>query len=403
LRFLRVLLFLPAFGAPSECQTRVLSPQILSRAKETLAAIYNLDYDRAEALARRLTADLPDHPAGDVLLARTEWARQLSQERGLSIERFAGSDFFQGAPRYRIRVDASAERRFREISEQAIRKAKARIDRDPGDVESRYLLGLAYQHIASYDFSMKRDWWSAFQNGSKTLKYHRELLHAGPDFIDPRLSTAVEYYVAAAVPWYTKWLSVALGYRGDKERGKRELEQVAEKGILAADDALTILALFYSRDGQHTEALKKLAELQRRHPGNYLAHLERAGALLRLGRAAEATAVYREILEKIENARDGYQRLERASVFNRTGVAVRAAGDPAAAAGWFERALADPQRSSRTRTVALLELGKTLDLLGRRAEAVQSYRQALEAEDFADSRREAQQYLARAYSGEPRL
>ena len=48
-------------------------------------------------------------------------------------------------------------------------------------------------------------------------------------------------------------------------------------------------------------------------------------------------------------------------------------------------------------TIAQLELGKTLDLMGRRDEALENYRAVQATEDVAGSKREAQTLIARRF------
>lgn len=360
-------------------------------------AIYSLEYDHAATLSKQMIAAAPDDPAGYVMLARTDWAEQLSAERALTIDRFASSDFFSGTSRYRVKPDAAAERRFLELSEQAISKAKARLAANPSDAWSKYLLGVAYQNQASYDYSLRHDFWSAYKRGSAALRQHKELLRADPDFVDPRLSTGVASYVAASVPWSVRWLTSILGTPGSKQRGTLDLEAVAEKGQLVADDAKTILIVFYTRERNYDKALVKLEELARKYPKNYLAQLERGGVALRQKRPADALALYKEILAKIESRKDGYDRLEKGILFNRLGVALRVQGDSNGAADWFRRTLADKLVSKRSRTIAELELGKTFDLLGRREDARRRYETVRDAPDVAGSQREAEQLLNRPF------
>ena len=387
------ILSLIAMAAPA----RVLTPEALERSQSVMRAMYTLDYDRAEELSKRMIAEAPDDPAGYANLARTYWNEQLAGERLLTIDRFAASGFFSESPRYRVKIDPAAEKRFREACEEAIARGKKRLDQNPNDLAARYWLGVAYQNLGSYDFSLRRRWWSSFQHGEKTLRLHREILRREPDFADALLAIGVSNYVAAVVPWQVKWLTTLLGYRGSRERGKQELEDVARRGVLARDDARTVLCLLYTRDKQHDKVLQKLAELLERYPENYFAHLEMGGVAMRLNRMGRAIEIYQEILARIEAGQHRYGRLERAVVYNRLGAAQREQGSLEAAADWFRKVLDTGTASPRSQAVARLELGKTLDLMGRRQEALQEYRAVTLAEDFAGSRHEAEELRSRRY------
>jgi tetratricopeptide (TPR) repeat protein len=110
-----------------------------------------------------------------------------------------------------------------------------------------------------------------------------------------------------------------------------------------------------------------------------------------------AIEIYHDILRKLEAGEGKYADLEKASVFNRLGVAFREKGDLEESAAWFGKALAEPRASARSVTVGKLELAKTLDLLGRREQARQYYLAVAAAEDLAGSQGEAQDLLKRPY------
>ena len=86
-------------------------------------------------------------------------------------------------------------------------------------------------------------------------------------------------------------------------------------------------------------------------------------------------------------------------LYNRLGVAFRGKGDLETSAGWFRKALEENGVSIRAAIVARLELGKTLDLMGRRSEALKQYEQVRSTEDFAGSRNEAERLSKQPFRG----
>jgi tetratricopeptide (TPR) repeat protein len=372
-------------------------PPQLARIREGLHAIYSLEHPGAAAIFERMIAEAPDDPAGYVYLAMTIWLRELHAKQELSIDRFAASDFFAESARQLVKVEPAIEVRFREVSQSAIARARARLNRTPGDMLAQYLLGLAYQNLASFEASLKRNWWAAFRSGSRTYDLDCDLLRRDPQFYDVLLATGVYNYVAGSLGWSVRWLALLMGYRGSRQRGKQELETAARQAVLAADDARVILVLIETRERDYPRAYGYLAELLRRYPKNYLVHLDMAGLSLLTKQPAQAIELYQDILRKREAKEPNYQELDRASLYNRLGVAVRGQGDLAGSAEWFGKAIADSAPASRAGAVAHLELGKTLDLMGRRPEAVAEYRKAAAAPDFAGSQAEAQERLRKPY------
>jgi lipopolysaccharide biosynthesis regulator YciM len=121
------------------------------------------------------------------------------------------------------------------------------------------------------------------------------------------------------------------------------------------------------------------------------------GIALLMKRPEAALQIYNDVLRKVEERQDRYDRLEAATVHNRLGAAYRRKGDLQASVKHFELALQQPKLSSNTRAVTHLELGKTFDVMGQRERAVQQYNVVLSLPDFADSWGEARGLLEHPY------
>jgi tetratricopeptide (TPR) repeat protein len=368
----------------------------LARIRQGLHDIYSMEYGRAARDFQAMIRDRPDDPAGYVYLGMTYWIEDLSQKQELNIDRFAASDFFVENPKYQPKADPAVERRFRQVSEQAIEKARVRLEKNPDDRAALFLRGLAYQNLATFEASQQH-WWTAFRYGSKTFRDHRELLRRDPDFHDAKLSVGVYDYVAGSLPWTVKWIALLLGHSGSKERGKLELEAAADKGVLVGDDARVVLILIYTREKNYERAAELLSELHNKYPHNYLAYLDMGGLALLMKQPDKAITIYEDILRRREAGELKYAELERAILCNRLGVALRKKGDLEASAGWLTTALQADTQSTRSATIARLELGKTLDLMGKRDEAVKNYQQVVSAEDVAGSKSEAENLLRHAF------
>jgi len=367
--------------------------QQLDRIRLGLAAIYALEHKRAEAIFEQMIAESPDDAAGYAYLATTLWRKQLSEMQELSIDRFASSGFFAENARPLVTVDPTFEAQFRQLSADAIARAKRRLRVAPEDKASLFVLGLTYQNLATFEASLKRNWWSAVRYGSRAYQYHRELLRRDPKIHDARLATGVYTYVAGSLDWSVRWLALLMGYWGSQERGKRDIELAAREGQLAADDASVILVLIHTRERDYQRAYDRLAGLAASYPQNYLLHLGMAGLALLMNERPKAIAIYEQILNKHEAGIPNYHELERASVYNRLGVASRQQSDLPESSRWFRRALAEPELSGRSSAIAHLELGKTLEMMGARQDAAAEYRVAAAAPDFAGTRSEANKLL----------
>jgi tetratricopeptide (TPR) repeat protein len=371
-------------------------PEQLALVQQGLHDIYNMDYRRAERTFQSMVKSAPDDPTGYAYLAKTYWIEDLSRRQELSIDRFAASNFFSENPNASSGGDAGLQARFRQASTEALVRVRARLSKNPNDRAALFVRSLVYQSLASFELSRQK-WWDAYRHGTRALRDDQELLRRDPGFPDARLSLGVYDYVAGSLPWAFRWIAVLFGRPGSKERGRQELVTAAEKGILVADDARVILILLYMREKRYENAAAILDWLRLQYTGNYLAHLDLGGIALLMDQPDKAIATYQEILRQRDGGEPNYAGLERAVVCNRLGVAFRQKGDLASSIDWLRRALAEPRLSARSAVVARLELGKSLDLMGARAEALENYRQVIAAEDFAASRSEARNLLRRPY------
>jgi tetratricopeptide (TPR) repeat protein len=164
-----------------------------------------------------------------------------------------------------------------------------------------------------------------------------------------------------------------------------------------ADAARISLALIYTRERQFQPAFDILAGMHKRYPENYLLQLDMGGLQLSMGHPRRAQEIYEDILKKRQAKLGKYAEIELGLLYNRLGVAYRAQSNLAAATDWFNKALSSGPAGRSSATVARLELGKTLDLMNRRGEALAYYRQVVEAEDYAGTQNEARRLLAEPF------
>ena len=298
-----VLLSLSLLGAAAVAREPLFPAQQMERIQQGVRAIYNLEHDRAVEIYQAMIDESPDDPAGYTYLAKTYWLQELVSKQELSIDRFAASDFFAETVKYKPEVDPTVEQRFRQANGLAIAKGRERLKTQPNDRTTLFLLGQAYQNLASFEASLKRSWWASFRAGSKTFRYHSELLRRDPSFYEAYLSTGVFHYVVGRLGWNVKWLAFMLGYRGSREEGKRELRICTEKAQLVADDARVILTPIYTREKNLQVAFDEMSVLLKRYPKNYLVHLDMGGIAMLMDRTDVAVTVYETSYGKFKTAR----------------------------------------------------------------------------------------------------
>ena len=101
-----------------------------------------------------------------------------------------------------------------------------------------------------------------------------------------------------------------------------------------------------------------MSVLLKRYPKNYLVHLDMGGIAMLMDRTDAAVMVYRDILRKIQDSEDTYDRLEPAIVYNRLGVTFRVREEFEHSASWFRKSLEDASTSTLSRALLTSRWGR---------------------------------------------
>ncbi|MDX2154063.1 MAG: hypothetical protein SFV54_25210, partial [Bryobacteraceae bacterium] len=348
---IRAALFtLVCAAALSAASNGPFSETDVKNARAIIDAIYRVQYQKAIGLCRSLAAAAPDDPLPDVFLARTLWQQEISAKQALALSRFGAKDFFveQQSIRYKLEPDREIEKEFDAITDKAIEKAKKRVLANPNDHRSWFLMGLAYQNLATFKASFQGGWRQAFLAGENTRRAHQRVLARYPDFADAMLSLGVYDHVAGSVNWFYKAWGLILGIHGDKKRGIQRIETAARESAFLGPDARTMLVLIYSREQRYRDALDTLNALHQQYPENCLIPIDQATLLIELNRPAEAIARYRALLTSL-NTRNGARGCPGPNlVLRHLGMAQRWSGDLPASLETLTQAVAAPGAPQET-------------------------------------------------------
>lgn len=352
--------------------------------------LYNMEYEEADQVFQSLVKAQPDNPAGYAYQAVTCWLRELHRRQELSLQRFTSPEYFSQASQPKAVVDSSLDARIRILVAQTIDKARTRLSADKHDRGALFWRGMAYQTLANYEMTMRGNPWAAFRAAAKMYRDYKELLRLDPSFVDARLSTGTYNYVMASLPWSVKWITVVLGYSGDKERGLKDIELAANEGDLVAEDACFMLALLQTREGNFQKARECIDKLRSKYRNNYLLDLEAAWLSMRMGRPADAVTVYSELIAERKVGRGAIMQLEHAALELHLAAALSASGKHTDAINLLRATLkGSDELSQRSRVLVQLELGRTLERSGNRTDAIVLYREVSNQPDVSGSRRMA--------------
>jgi hypothetical protein len=369
-------------------------------------ALYNLDYEMARKNFREIARLFPDHPAGPQFLAATLWAQTLNESRRLQSSLYNTESFYE---QKEDKPDPRMVEEFRELTRTAAQLAKARLRRDPKDVEALYFLGATEGLKAAFATAVQRSFMSALSDGSSSVERHREVLKLNPGFHDAELTIGLYDYVVGSLPGPVKLLASMVGTRGSKKRGLLTLQRVVDQGSFARDDARALLIVLLKREKRYEEAFNISRELGTKYPRNYLFKLESADALVSIsaaerqaGRSAEAAKAESEALAIYEALlRDRATREAAARSLDlihfRYGEALLNAGQAENAAREFLAAAGATGVEPELATRAHLQAARAFDLAGRRNDAIAQYRAVLTRPDVSGAHNEAKQGLKEPY------
>jgi hypothetical protein len=368
---------------------------------EGFEALYNLDYDAARARFQELARLFPDHPAGSQFLAASLWLKTLNESRRLQSGLYNNDSFYA---KTEDKVDPKLVAQFKELTRTAKQLAEARLKKNPKDTEALYFLGATQGLKAAFAGAVERSFVSALRSGSDAVDRHRETIKLDPNYHDAELTIGMQDYIVGGLALPYKILAGMTGTRGSKKRGLATLERVMREGQWARDDARVMLIPLYKREKRFAAAAALARELAAKYPKNYLFKLEYADALVsqaaaerEQGGAQASAATEREAFAIFDALLRERSARQLDQIHFQYGEALFVAGQYERAAKEFLAASSVAGAEPNQATLARLRAAQTLDLAGRREEAVAQYKLVVARPNVYDSLEEARRGLREPY------
>ena len=371
-------------------------------------ALYSLDYETANRTFKEMVRLYPDHPAGPQCLAASLWVQELNRSRQRQASLYSNESFYAGDEK----SDPHLVKQFHLWTRTAAQLAEARLKRNPRDLEALYFLGVTEGLRAVFAAAVERKYTSALSHSSRAVDRHREVLKLAPNFHDAELSIGMYEFIVGSLPLPVKILASIGGVRGSKKRGLETLERVAREGHWARGIARLLLIDLYKREKRWTEALAAAREMADRYPRNYLFKLQaadvlvaRAAALRRTKGASieaaradqeEAFRIFESLLQERKKGAAG-RTVADDLVHFRYGEVLLMAGQPQRAIGEFSAAASQTGGEPGLITMARLRAAQSMDLSGKRQEAVAEYSAVLQRPKFQRSYEDARRGLREPY------
>ena len=374
-----------------------------------LDALYNIDYEKADRDFKEIVRLYPNHPGGYQLRAARLWIKTLYESRRLQSSLYSSESFYSTGD---DKVDPKIVTEFRNLTREAKRLAEAKLKQEPKNIEALDFLANTEGLKASFEEAVERRHFAALRDGNDAVNHHRDVLKLDPKYVDAQITIGLYEYVVGSLPLPIKILAGATGYRGSKKRGLKMLEQVAQEGRWAQDDAKSVLILLYTREKRFADVVKLTRELSAKYPRNYLLRLETGDALVSLaaqkrkekdvaGAAQaekEAFATFDEMIRD-RNVREAAGRALDLVHF-KYGEALLTAGYNERAAKEFLSTTKVDRAEPGLVTMAHLYAARAYDVAGKRDDALAQYKEVLSRPNVYDAHEEAKRGIKQAYKAD---
>lgn len=343
--------------------------------REGIDAYYGFDYDRALAAFDRVAAARPEHPAGPFLKAEAYWWLFLND-----------------------RQNGTARRNLEASLERAIRLAEARLEVDPDDVETLFILGSAYGRRGMLA-GTRKDAWDAARDAKRAKAALDRVQELDPDNADAAAAEGLyEYYVGTFGAVTRAASRILFGLKGDKRGGLEALDRARREGTYARTEAAFFQGLFYLQYESRPDLARPILDrLRARYPANLYFTTMAAYARQRQGRLREAEGLYRETLRRLAATRVYGREGESLTRFF-YGQTLMGLGENDAAWEQFVRVVQLGAKESDSYPHAYLWLGRLADLRGEREIALRYYRRVLALPDAAGSHDDADRLVDDAFT-----
>jgi tetratricopeptide (TPR) repeat protein len=357
---------------------------------------YNNEFDAAVADFQQETGARSDDPDGWDHLAQAILYREMYRNGALESQLVSGTNPFLRRAKFNVTPQVRAD--FRAAIEKAMALGETALARNPSDTHALYALSVAHGLRANYLFLVEKAWIDALHDASASSRYSNRLVEVDPNFVDSNIVQGVQNYVVGNLPQHWKLLGFLIGFHGDRELGIRQLQLVAERGVLSKYDARILLAAIYRRERRSQDAIPLLKNLAELFPRNYLFRLEQVQMYSDMGKKDEALAALADVDRLRQEGQPGYKHLPVEKLNYIRGNLLFWYDDLGGAlTNLREAAQHADQLDLGTAQLAWFRLGQTLDLMNRHEEAVPAYREASQVEVQSDIGAEAKHYISNPY------
>lgn len=263
----------------------LVNPFIQIESTEAINSMYNFEFTKAHNHFNYLQKKYPWHPLPYLLKGLNYWWR--------IVPNYTNEEWDEQFLAYMDTTKFLAEN----------------VKENYNEVEGAFFLAAAYAFEGRL-YSERREYRKAALAGGRSLKYLKEC--QGYEEYSPEL-----LFGDALFNYYAEWIReeypllrpiMAFFPRGDKEKGIKQLKEVARNAFYSRTEAQYYLMRILSTEENDIVGALQVAEyLNKQFPGNSYFHRYYARLLYQSGRYSKVEKVSLEILKRVDSLQVGYE------------------------------------------------------------------------------------------------
>lgn len=359
----------------------ITSPEFDAQAQRGIAAVYNLEFEKAEIEFSSLSKNYPSHPAGKFFLGMIDWWKIL-----MTID------------------DESRDEIFIKKMDEVIDLCDSILNHNENDIAALFFKGgaLGFQGRLRANRS---SWIKAANNGRQALPIVQKAYKIAPDNFDILLGIGIYNYYASTIPEKYPIVKPVMVFfpTGDKKKGIEQLTLASEKAKFASLEAkYFLLQLSFNYERQFDKAYELSFSLFKQFPDNVVFHRYVGRSSFVLSKFGESMSVFSDILDRCENDRRGYNNfVKREAVYYLGMISMNLSNFEQALKYFYScdelSRILDQDDGSPFMTMTNLRIGMIYDIQKKRNYAVMQYQKVQKMKKFENSYELAQQYLKNPY------
>ena len=261
---------------------------------------------------------------------------------------------------------------FLNLSDNLIKKCEDINDKNENDLDAQFYKGWSYTLRAVIVYTIDRKMLQAAtdaKDGNKALIF---VVEKNPNYYDAYLGLGVFNYMSSMIPKKLQWLTSILGFSGDRETGRKQLLTASEKGTYTNTEAKFYLTLLSWREENYTDAEDYATKLKEAHPNSPAIWMLWGLLLTQQDKMTDAINAYEKALTL---NKDKQSDMVFKTAYGALGNAYFRTNQFDKASEYGKKYMAYATKDDNVNN-RLYSIGVSLELLGKRNEALEYYKQA---------------------------